>query len=306
MEINRLSRIEFALEFVHSVREKDRGIGGMKLWYMYRDKFGSNGTLGRDLFEDMINEYGLKVRNKIRKPKTTDSSHGLPIYPDIVKTFIPDAADQLWVSDITYLEIEDREGNSNFCYLSLILDAYTKEIVGYSVGDTLTSDTPIAALRMALKRIKGKKADIIHHSDRGVQYASKNYIRLLKANNIRISMTETGDPKDNAQAERINNMMKNELLKGMVFHTINEVRKAVEKAVDFYNNERPHMSINMMTPSNAALCTGEITKSWMSYREKAIKEKIKAEQETLNITENSITLPQPGASFQAMPTLCPG
>lgn len=153
MGINKLSRIEFALQFAHSVREKDHGIGGMKLWYMYRDNFGSNGTLGRDLFEDMINEYGLKVRHKIRKPKTTDSSHGLPTYPDIVKTFIPDAADQLWVSDITYLETEDREGTSSFCYLSLILDAYMKEIVGYCVGDSLTSDTPIAALRIALRRI---------------------------------------------------------------------------------------------------------------------------------------------------------
>lgn len=297
MELNKLSRIEFALQFVHRVREKDRGIGGMKLWYMYRNEFGSSGTLRRDLFEDMINEYGLKVRHKIRKPKTTDSSHGLPTYPDIIKTFIPDAADELWVSDITYLEILDREGNSNFCYLSLILDAYTKEIVGYCVGNSLTSDTPIMALRMALKRIKSRNVDLIHHSDRGVQYACKDYIGLLKTNNIRISMTETGDPKDNAQAERINNTMKNELLRGMVFYTIDEVRNAVEKAIDFYNNERPHMSINMMTPSHAALCRSEITKSWMSYREKAIKEKLKAEQKSLNIAENSIILPQSEVSF---------
>lgn len=157
---------------------------------------------------------------------------------------------------------------------------------------------PIAALRMALKRIKGRKPNLIHHSDRGVQYASKDYTGLLKAHNIRISMTETGNPKDNVQAERINNTMKNELLRGMVFHTINEVRNAVEKAVDFYNNERPHMSINMMTPFNAALCTGEITKSCMSYREKAIKEKLKTEQQSLNTAENSIILPLSGGNNQ--------
>ena len=161
-----------------------------------------------------------------------------------------------------------------FCYLSLILDAYTEEIVGWSVGRTLETKYPVAALNMALKRIEGKNdISLIHHSDRGCQYASSEYVQLLKEHNIRISMTETGDPKENAKAERINNTMKNELLKGKRFTNIQQVIDAVNKAVDFYNNERPHMSIGMMTPSKAAVYEGVLEKVWTSYRENAIKEK---------------------------------
>lgn len=125
---------------------------------------------------------------------------------------------------------------------------------------------------MALKRVdvtSGK--GLIHHSDRGCQYASKEYTSLLREYGITISMTEDGNPKDNAQAERINNTMKNELLMGKSFCDIKEVREAVEKTVLFYNTERPHMSINMMTPQEAATHTGEIKKGWTSYRDIAIK-----------------------------------
>lgn len=195
---------------------------------------------------------------------------------------------QLWVSDITHITIWLDEYHYVFCYLSLILDAYSEEIIGWSVGPTLETVYPIEALKMALKRIEGMTdITLIHHSDRGCQYASSEYIRLLKDAGIRISMTETGDPKDNAQAERINNTIKNELLKGMRFTSIDEVIAAVAKAVDFYNNERPHMSIDMMTPAMAAACEGEINKWWFSYREKAIREK----EAALEIPEKSIPLP---------------
>ena len=110
---------------------------------------------------------------------------------------------------------------------------------------------------MALKRIEGMaNINLIHHSDRGCQYASSEYVSLLQERGIRISMTETGDPKDNAQAERINNTMKNELLKGMRFTNIDDVRAVVGRAIDFYNNERPNMSIDLKTPAEAALCAG--------------------------------------------------
>lgn len=277
----------FALQFIRDVREKDPGIGGVKLWYMYRRDFQGNDPIGRDQFVDIINEYGLKVRMKVRKPRTTDSTHGLPTYPNIIKDFIPTAPNQLWVSDITYITIWLDECTYIFCYLSLILDAYTEEVVGWSVGPTLETAYPVEALKMALKRIEGKDyIHLIHHSDRGCQYASSEYVRLLQEHGIRISMTETGDPKDNAQAERINNTMKNELLKGMRFTNIEEVRKAVTRAVSFYNNERPHMSINMKTPAEAALCEGELTRLWKSYRENAIR----AKQAVLEITEKTLPL----------------
>ena len=262
------------LEYVRTIRDKDPGMGGDKLWRMYMDEFSGNNPVGRDRFADIIDRYNLKVRSRVRKPRTTDSTHGLPTFPNIVKDFIPTGPNQLWVSDITYMTIWVDDYHYIFCYLSLILDAYTEEIVGWSVGPTLETKYPVAALNMALKRIEGKNdISLIHHSDRGCQYASSEYVQLLKEHNIRISMTETGDPKENAKAERINNTMKNELLKGKRFTNIQQVIDAVDKAVDFYNNERPHMSIGMMTPSKAAVYEGVLEKVWTSYRENAIKEK---------------------------------
>ena len=253
---------------------------------MYRRDFRWNNPIGRDWFADIINNHNLKVRLKIRKPRTTDSSHGLPTYPNLIKDFIPTGPNQLWVSDITYIIIWLDATHYVFCYLSLVLDAYTEEIIGWSVGPTLETAYPLEALKMALKRIEGKNGiTLIHHSDRGCQYASSEYIKLLHDKHIQISMTESGDPKDNAQAERINNTMKNELLKDMRFMCIEEVISAVSRAIDFYNNDRPHMSIDMMTPAMAAHCMGEIPKRWVSYREKAIREK-----QALKIPENSLPL----------------
>lgn len=285
--MRRAAQKAFALQYIRDIRIKDPGIGGVKLWYMYRRDFQGNEPIGRDQFVDIINEYGLKVRLKVRKPRTTDSTHGLPTYPNIIKDFIPAAPNQLWVSDITYITIWLDEYTYIFCYLSLILDAYTEEIIGWSIGPTLETAYPVEALRMALKRIEGMtNINLIHHSDRGCQYASSEYVSLLQGHGIRISMTETGDPKDNAQAERINNTMKNELLKGMRFTNIDDVRAAVGRAVDFYNNERPHMSIDMKTPAEAALCVGEIPKCWISYRENAIR----ANQTALDIPEKTLPL----------------
>ena len=279
----------FAIEYVKRIRSKAPGIGGLKLWYMYRRDFDGNNPVGRDRFAYIIDRYGLKVRKKFRKPKTTDSSHGLPTYPNIVKDLIPTRANQLWVSDITYITVWLDEYHYAFCYLSLILDAYTEEIVGWSVGPTLETAYPVEALKMALKRIDGmKEINLTHHSDRGCQYASSEYVKLLEKQHIKISMTESGDPKDNAQAERINNTMKNELLKDIRFVCIEDVKSAVSYAVDFYNNERPHMSIDMMTPAEAALHEGEIAKRWRSYRTIAIKEK----QKVLGITEKGLPLPE--------------
>ena len=254
---------------------------------MYRRDFQKNNPVGRDWFADIINRHNLKVRQKVRKPRTTDSSHGLPTYPNLIRDFIPSGPDQLWASDITYIIVWPNESHYTFCYLSLIMDAYTEEIVGWSVGPTLEATYPVEALKMALRRIDGKSGiHLIHHSDRGCQYASSDYVSILNGRHIRISMTESGDPKDNAQAERVNNTVKNELLKDMHFTSIGEVVSAVARAVDFYNNERPHMSIDMMTPSMAARCDGEIPKRWISYRERAIRKK----QARLEIPENSLPL----------------
>ena len=265
----------FALEFIHDIRRKAPRIGGKKLWIMYKDKLKGKHRLGRDLFMDLLDQYGLKLRKKRRKARTTDSRHGLPVFPNLVYSFIPDRINQLWVSDITYIPVWLNDNEYAFCYLSLITDAYSHEIVGWQVGNSLATRYTSEALKMAFCRLEGADEDtignLIHHSDRGIQYASKDYVFLLEERGINISMTENGNPKDNAIAERINLTIKEEFLKDFKFKSISEVRAAIAKAVEFYNNQRPHMSLDMMTPAEAAKCNGELKKWWYSHRDEAIK-----------------------------------
>lgn len=276
-DMRRLAEEAFCVEYIRRIRRKDRGIGGGKLWKMYRREFGAEHSVGYNRFYDIIEKYGLKVRKRKRRVRTTDSTHDYPLYPNLVKELIPLRPNQLWVSDITYMVVclNAQDGEYDFCYLSLVTDYYTKEIIGWCVGESLEARFAMEALNMALERLGDNQApDLIHHSDRGVQYASYAYTDMLKKHNIKISMTECGDPKDNAVAERVNGIIKNELLMGMTFYSIEEVRNALKVAIDFYNNERPHMSLDWMTPAQAALCSGELDKKWKSYREKAIKDMV--------------------------------
>ena len=279
-----------ALKYILEVRSIDPGIGGTKIWHMYEQEQGQVFHIGRDRFEDIIDQYNLKVRKRKRiKARTTNSNHNLPLYPNLIKGLIPTRANQVWVGDITYVPIWVSDNRYVFAYLSIIMDAYTEEIIGWSLGDTLDTCYPVEALKMALRRIEGT-SDIclIHHSDRGSQYASIEYTNILKEHGIQISMTESGDPKDNPQAERINNTVKNELLKGLVYHSIANLAYDLKTKIEFYNTRRPHMSINMMTPSQAASYEGEIPKKWHSYREAAIKA---ATQQPLDIAEKCLPLP---------------
>lgn len=273
--MRKLAEEAFVVEFIKRVRQSDRGIGGRKLWLMYKKEFGEEHSVGCNRFYDIMEKYGLKVRKRHRRAKTTDSNHGLPTYPNMVKDVIPTRPNQVWVSDITYMVIctEEKSEECKFCYLSLITDYYTKEIVGWYVGETLEAKFAIEALKMAVGRLASDRVHTLtHHSDRGVQYASFAYTDILKSNGILISMTESGDPKDNAVAERVNGIIKNELLKDMVFHSIEEVKSAVAAAIHFYNNERPHMSLDWKTPAEAAQCTGELKKKWVSHRENFLKQ----------------------------------
>lgn len=146
--LRRVAQERFAVEYILEIREKDPGIGGMKLRYMYRRDFSGGEPLGRDRFEEVVDKYGLKVRERIRKPRTTDSNHGLPLYSNLVKDYILLAPNHLWVSDITYIVIWLDAEHYVFCYLSLIIDAYSKEIVGWTVGETLDTQYPLGASEM--------------------------------------------------------------------------------------------------------------------------------------------------------------
>ena len=273
------------VDYVREVRQVDPGIGGVKLWRMYQAE--TKQRVGRDTFCSIIADNGLRLRQKPRRPRTTDSRHGLPVYPNLVRDLIPTAPNQLWVSDITYIEMRLSNGVRTFCYLSIVLDAYSDKIAGWSVGATLGTHYTVEALQMALSEAEGSLCGLIHHSDRGAQYASREYISLLMSHGIRVSMTENGDPKENAKAERINGTIKNEMLKGVELHSVGEAREAVARAVEFYNNRRPHMSTGMMTPAQATECEGELPKLWHSYREEAIKR----QREEQQITERGLPLP---------------
>lgn len=275
--IRKIARESFCVEFIKEIRARAPGIGGTKLWQMYSRRFGAEHSVGYNRFYDIIDKYNLKVRKRRRRLQTTNSAHAYPTYPNLTRMLIPTGVNQLWVSDITYIPFwQNRKAEvHNFCYLSLITDYYSKQIIGYCVGESLQTRYCIKALEMALQhadRLKVPIDSLIHHSDRGVQYAGYEYTGLLNKRHIRISMTQSGDPKENAVAERVNNTIKNEFLKGMEFSSIGQVRSAIKVAVEFYNNERPHMSLDGMTPAEASLLRGEIKKRWVSYREKAIKE----------------------------------
>ncbi len=270
-----LAQESIVVEFVNDFRsEKDPSIGGLKLWYKFQEKSGDSDPIGRDRFLSILSKHNLNLRKSHKNPQTTDSNHNLPKYPNLIKDLLPDRPNQLWVSDITYLKIwhdEAREDYS-FCYLSLLTDAYTKEIIGHQVGQSLEAIYTVNTLEMGLERLKHLNyVDLIHHSDRGVQYACFDYTEKLRKTEVKISMTESGNPKDNAVAERVNGTIKNELLKGKYFYSIEEISIAVARAIDFYNNERPHLSLDMMTPAQAAMKSGIIKKRWHSYREKYLR-----------------------------------
>lgn len=273
-EMRRIAKEEVAIHFIIEVRKKDPGIGALKIWVMYCRAFGTEATIGRDRFYDIYDRTGHKLRRRRRAPQTTDSHHKNILYPNKTKALIPQRFGELIVSDITYITITDAvTGEHTFCYASLILDSFSKLLLGYSVGPTLETIYPLEALYMAIEVLIAHNVDLsatIHHSDRGCQYTSADYVSVLHQFKINISMTESGNPKDNPEAERINNTLKNELFKDLIFNSILEVQKAMETAVSFYNKERPHRSIEMLTPVKAAECSGRFKRGWISYRERAI------------------------------------
>lgn len=273
-KINNMQDITMVAEvvaFSQAHRSVDPRIGCRKLWYMYTRDAGS---VSRSVFEDILSANGLMLRVSRRRTRTTDSTHGLPVYPNLVYAVIPERPCQIWVADITYIRLVNADGSSRFCYMSIIMDAYSRYILGYYVGMTLESIYSVVALNIALDKSHRLGLDIkglIHHSDRGVQYASDDYVNILKSNGILISMTENGNPTDNPQAERINSTVKNELLHGLTFSCLKDVIESLPQRIEYYNTQRPHMSLDNLTPYQALALTGKIKKKWRSYRDEAIE-----------------------------------
>ena len=223
--------------------------------------------LGRDGLFDLLSANYLLVRRRRRTVKTTNSFHWLRKYPNLIKGFEPTAPNQLWVSDITYWRIE--EGKN--VYISFITDAYSHAIIGYHVANTLEAVESIQALQMALSSLgEESHLQLVHHSDRGMQYCSHEYVKLLKENNIKISMTESGDPRDNAVAERINGIIKGEYLDSYQVSNIEQAKALLNDVVQLYNTDRPHMSISNLTPRQVHESSQSLKteRKWKNYYRK--------------------------------------
>jgi len=261
------------LGFVAEFRKDIPMLGTRKLFHLINPQIEIHGIkMGRDQLFDLLRFHGLLIRRRRRMVKTTDSHHWLKKYPNLTQDLVVTDAEQLWVSDITY--IRTLQG---FSYLSLITDAYSRKIVGYSLCETLEAVGCIEALQMAIANRKIESPfNLIHHSDRGIQYCSAKYIEILRAECIEISMTQSGSPYENALAERVNGIIKNEFYSKRIYQNHQDAKKHIDKIVAQYNSLRPHSSIDFLTPDQAHMKSGELTKRWKKY---PAKRKIVAERE---------------------------
>lgn len=259
------------LTLVKDLRSDIPMLGTRKLLIMLSNEFKKHGIkMGRDQLFDLLRFHGLLIRRRKRMVKTTNSHHWLKKYPNLIQELPLSCADQLWVSDITY--IRTLQG---FSYLSLITDAYSRKIVGYSLFETLEAYGPLEALAMALAmRQKLSPFMLIHHSDRGVQYCCAEYVEILTGEKIAISMTQSGSPYENALAERVNGTIKNDFFPKRVYQNHQEAKKAIVKIVKIYNEKRPHASVDYLTPDQAHEKEGPLTKRWKHYSKPKIKMEI--------------------------------
>ncbi len=235
------------LDLIKPVRKKMHRIGTIKIYDIIKNDMTENNIkMGRDKLFDFLRFERMLVPKKKNYTKTTNSFHRFRKYKNIVKDIVVKRPEQVWVSDITYIKTETK-----FEYLNLITDYYSKRIVGYYLSDNLKTEGTLKALEMAIKSRKYPNRKLIHHSDRGFQYCSPIYTQMLIENKIKISMTENSDPYENAIAERVNGILKDEfdIAEGFINHI--QAVKEINYAINTYNSFRPHFSCEMMTPDQA-------------------------------------------------------
>jgi transposase InsO family protein len=255
-ENQQLKEAEIVISLVSKIKEEQPRLSVRKIQGMIQEDLDKhNIKIGRDGLLDLLREFNMLVKRKRYKHYSTDSTHSFKKYPNQIKDIKPTEPNRIWVSDITYIE-----GSSGFSYLSLITDAYSRKIVGHYLSDNYSVKGTIEALKKALKDNK-VGSGLIHHSDRGVQYCSKEYTSILKRKKAVISMTENGSPYENAMAERVNGILKTELLQPR-YKDWQSATQAVDRAIEIYNTRRPHLSIGMLTPETAHLHTGDFKMLW--------------------------------------------
>ena len=251
-------------------------IGTRKLHYLikpYLDKMGIR--CGRDRLFAILKFEGLLVKKKRNYMRTTNSYHRFYKHPNLIKDISISRPEQVWVSDITFIRT-----NQGWLFLSLITDAYSKQIVGYQLSDNMKTVNCLNALKIAIKGRKYPDRPLIHHSDRGFQYCNPDYTETLTKNLIDISMTTKHDPYENAVAERINGTLKNEFDLGDRLPDQRQAQRETDKSIWIYNNLRPHESCSYLTPVQAHNQESIELKKWpMRFRKK---------QDQNNVTLNQL------------------
>lgn len=252
---------DVVLSLVRDVRKDFPQMGCKKLLVFLQYRFKQAGIeIGRDAFIDLLRRNQMQVKRRRSSRKTTFSGHWMRKYPNLIRGYTPSAPNQLWVSDITYIET-----GSRFLYLSLITDAYSRKIVGWTLASSLDAIHTVNALKMALKTLPVNHSGLIHHSDRGAQYCCNEYVKELSKHNILISMTESGDPLENAIAERVNGILKTEWLNRLSTQLPKDMLDFVAKIITLYNELRPHQSISNQTPSMVHAKGLRVERMWKNY-----------------------------------------
>jgi putative transposase len=239
---------EFILSLIRRERAVQPQLGVRKLYHMLRGEILSAGVcIGRDRLFGLLFRHGLLINRRRMYCRTTNSRHGFKVYRNLLRQAVLTGPCQAFVSDITYIRTDE-----GFMYLSLVMDAYSRAIVGYDCSDRLESDGALRSLSMALRCVRGG-CEIIHHSDRGIQYCCSAYISKLRRHGLRISMTEENHCYEHSQAERLNGILKQEYGLGGNFRSKDEVRRLVREAVILYNYHRPHQSLGYRCPMEVHL-----------------------------------------------------
>ena len=254
---------EILLEKINDIRKDHKRLGGRKLFFKLEDFMTEHHIkMGRDAFFDLLRSNNLLVKQRKRYHITTNSNHWMKKYPNLIKDIEPLGSNHVWVSDITYWKTK-----GGHYYISFITDAYSRKIVGYQVADTMEAIESVAALKMAIKTSKLSADGLIHHSDRGSQYCSSVYVKTLRKSNIEISMTQNGDPLENAIAERVNGIIKGEYLFNYEITSLSKAKEVLKSVVKLYNEDRPHSSIGNAAPSQVHNNDTdlEIKRLWKNY-----------------------------------------
>ncbi len=230
-------------ELVQRERSMQPRLGGAKLHFMLRNELEEAGVrLGRDRFFQVLRNQDLILEALPKAPRTTCSAHNLPVFTNLVKDLDLTGANQAWSSDITYIRTR-----AEFLYLCLIMDMHSRKIVGYHLGKTLEAGETLNALTMALLA-KPDGARPIHHSDRGCQYCSHEYVNRLNEAQMPVSMTEVNHCAENSMSERVNGILKQEYFLKGEFRDMQQAKQAVDEAIRLYNTCRPHRSLQYRTP----------------------------------------------------------